>query len=86
MPGDIVVVDNAPAHRNNGGNALSAFLDMFDIEYIFTPTYSPDMNPVEKAFAQLRKILIQKEFKPLVETKFGICNLQRGFSDTIFRL
>ena len=41
---------------------------MFDIEYIFTPTYSPGMNPVEKAFVQLRKILIQKEFKPLVET------------------
>ena len=26
IPGNIVVVDNAPAHHNNGGNALSAFL------------------------------------------------------------
>ena len=35
-PGDIVVVDNAPVHRNQGGYALARFLDHYGIEYIFT--------------------------------------------------
>lgn len=68
VPGDIVVVDNAPVHRYSGGNALSVFLDQFGIEYVFTPTYSPDLNPVENVFSKIRQIMQRNEFKQLIET------------------
>ena len=65
-PGDIVVVDNAPVHRNQGGNALARFLDYYGIEYIFTPTYSPDLNPVERVFSKIKSVISRPEFSDLV--------------------
>ncbi|XP_070537237.1 uncharacterized protein [Ptychodera flava] len=55
-PGDVVVVDNCPTHHNRGGDILSQFLDNLGIEYIFTPTYSPDFNAAEFAFRCLKTI------------------------------
>ena len=52
--GDIVVVDNLPAHKVEGVRtqieAAGAFL-------LYLPPYSPDLNPIEMAFAKLKALL-----------------------------
>ena len=55
--GCTVVVDNCPTHRNAGGRALSHFLQNIGVEYIYTPSYSPDMNVAEFVFGKLKKIM-----------------------------
>ncbi|XP_070549705.1 uncharacterized protein [Ptychodera flava] len=53
-PGDIIVVDNCPIHHHDGGRALAVFLDNMGVEYVFAPVYSPDINPVEYLFNDLK--------------------------------
>lgn len=55
--GDIVVVDNCPTHHNDGGEALRSWLDDRGVELVYTPTYSPDFNPVEFVFNQMRTVM-----------------------------
>ena len=54
-----VVVDNCAAciHRNVGGRALSNFLQNFGVDYVYTPSYSPDMNVAEFVFGKLKKLM-----------------------------
>lgn len=44
-PGDIVILDNLPAHKQNP--AIEA-IRAADAEVCFLPPYSPDLNPIEK--------------------------------------
>jgi transposase len=53
-PGDIVILDNLPAHRNL--EARKAIEDM-GAEIRFLPPYSPDFNPIENAFAKFKAYL-----------------------------
>ena len=54
QPGDLVVMDNLPAHKVAGGreaiHAVGAGL-------LYLPPYSPDLNPVEQLFAKLKTLL-----------------------------
>lgn len=53
-PGDIVVMDNLPAHK------LAAARDAIravGAELHFLPPYSPDFNPIEMAFSKLKAYL-----------------------------
>lgn len=52
--GDIIVMDNCPTHHNLGGQVLSDFLEDLGMELVYTPTYSPDFNPVEFVFSKMR--------------------------------
>ncbi len=53
-PGDIVVMDNLPAHKVAGVRAL---IDAVGASLLYLPPYSPDFNPIEMAFAKLKAIL-----------------------------
>ena len=53
-PGDTIIVDNASIHRFDAERVLRTYFETIDVEYIFLPTYSPDMNPVEHAFNFIR--------------------------------
>ena len=53
-PGDIVVMDNLPAHKNP---AIRAAIEARGAELRYLPPYSPDLNPIENAFAKLKAIL-----------------------------
>ena len=68
MAGDIVVMDNCATHHNAGGFALGQALDTLEIEVVYLPTYSPEMNPVELVFQKLKIILKREELKLLVST------------------
>jgi len=54
VPGDIVVMDNLPAHKVGGGRAAIVAAGA-SLRYL--PPYSPDFNPIEMAFAKLKALL-----------------------------
>ncbi len=53
-PGEIVVMDNLPAHKPI---AVRAAIEGAGAELRFLPPYSPDFNPIEMAFAKLKATL-----------------------------
>jgi transposase len=53
-PGQIVVMDNLPAHKVAG---VRAAIQATGARLWLLPPYSPDFNPIENAFAKLKAIL-----------------------------
>ena len=53
-PGEIVVMDNLPAHK---GPRVEQLIKAAGAELRYLPAYSPDMNPIEKAFSKLKAFL-----------------------------
>jgi transposase len=56
-PGDIVVMDNLPAHKLP---ATQKAIEQAGAELMFLPPYSPDFNPIEMAFSKLKALLRAK--------------------------
>lgn len=54
QPGDIVVMDNLPAHKSP---AIRAMIEARGARLRYLPPYSPDFNPIEMAFSKLKSIL-----------------------------
>jgi transposase len=54
--GDVVILDNLATHRSP---KAAAILKDIGAWFLFLPPYSPDLNPIEMAFAKL-KTLIRK--------------------------
>jgi transposase len=53
-PGDTVIMDNLPSHKVAGvRDAIEARGAML----VYLPPYSPDLNPIEQAFAKLKALL-----------------------------
>ena len=65
-PGDVVILDNCSIHRNDGETRASTFLDRMGIEYLFLPTYSPDLNPAENCFGKLKDVLKTEKYQTLI--------------------
>jgi transposase len=53
-PGDIVVMDNLPAHKVAG---VREAIEAAGAELRYLPPYSPDLNPIEMMFAKLKALL-----------------------------
>jgi transposase len=53
-PGDIVVMDNLPAHKPQG---VRHAIEAAGASLLYLPPYSPDFNPIEMAFAKLKALL-----------------------------
>lgn len=53
-PGDVVVMDNLSSHKVSG---VSRPIITAGAELLYLPPYSPDLNPIEKAWAKLKQIL-----------------------------
>lgn len=53
-PGDIVVLDNLPAHKPV---AIRQAIEATGAIMRFLPPYSPDFNPIEMAFAKIKALL-----------------------------
>jgi transposase len=53
-PGDTVVMDNLNSHK--GPDVISA-IHAAGATVLFLPPYSPDFNPIEKAWAKLKDVL-----------------------------
>jgi len=52
--GDIVIMDNLPAHKVAG---VQAAIEAAGARLLYLPSYSPDFNPIEQAFAKLKALL-----------------------------
>jgi transposase len=50
-PGDIVILDNLSSHKSEKAQAI---LKERGAWFLFLPPYSPDLNPIEMAFAKLK--------------------------------
>jgi transposase len=50
-PGDIVIMDNLPAHKVAG---IRDVIEARGATLLYLPPYSPDFNPIENAFAKLK--------------------------------
>lgn len=53
-PGDVVVMDNLPAHKIHG---IRQAIEAAGATLLYLPPYSPDFNPIELAFAKLKALL-----------------------------
>ncbi len=53
-PGDVVVMDNLPAHKPE---RVREAIEAHGAQLRYLPGYSPDLNPIENAFAQLKAFL-----------------------------
>ena len=53
-PGDIVIIDNLGSHK---GKAVRRAIRAAGAKLFFLPPYSPDLNPIEQAFAKLKTLL-----------------------------
>jgi len=53
-PGDVVIMDNLPAHRVSG---VREAIEAAGASRLFLPPYSPEFNPIEQAFAKLKALL-----------------------------
>ncbi len=52
-PGDMVILDNLGSHK---GERAHQFIKARGAEFLFLPPYSPDLNPIEMLFAELKTL------------------------------
>lgn len=62
-PGDIVIMDNLPAHKVAG---VREAIEAAGAELRYLPPYSPDFNPIEMAFSKL-KALLRKAAQTIID-------------------
>ena len=53
-PGDVVIMDNLSSHKRASVRDL---IEQAGATLRFLPPYSPDFNPIEKAFSKLKAML-----------------------------
>ena len=56
-PGQVVVMDNASFHRSQKTKEL---IESVGCKLIFLPPYSPDLNPIEKFWANMKRWIKQQ--------------------------
>ncbi|GAN69737.1 transposase [Acetobacter orleanensis NRIC 0473] len=67
-PGDIVVLDNLPAHKGAGAQMM------------FLPPYSPDFNPIETVFAKFKALQRAKAARTVTALWDAAGSLMDAFS------
>jgi transposase len=73
--GDVVILDNLAVHKSE---KAALCLKQRGAWFLFLPAYSPDMNPIEQAFAKIKSHLRKAEartFDALWRALGDICNL-----------
>ena len=78
-PGDIVVMDNLGSHK---GRAVRAAIRAAKAKLLFLPAYSPDLNPIEQAFAKIKTLLRKADARTIEQTWRTIGALLDCFTPT----
>ncbi len=74
-PGTVVILDNLATHRN--ADAARALREA-GCWFLFLPPYSPDLNPIEMAFAKLKAHLRRigaRSFTQMFDAIAEVCDL-----------
>ncbi|VDS09260.1 hypothetical protein PARHAE_02457 [Paracoccus haematequi] len=53
-PGDVIILDNLSSHKSP---KAAATMNAVGAWFLFLPPYSPDLNPIEMAFAKLKALI-----------------------------
>jgi transposase len=53
-PGDVVIMDNLSSHKVGG---IRELIEASGARLLYLPPYSPDLNPIEKAWFKLKQFL-----------------------------
>lgn len=75
-PGDIVVLDNLGSHK---GKAVRAAIRTTGAHRLFLPPYSPDLNPIEQAFAKIKHWLRQAQARSVPDLHTSIAHILEHF-------
>jgi len=78
-PGDIVIMDNLSSHK---GTDVRRLIKARGARLLFLPPYSPDLNPIELAFAKLKALLRKAGERSFDDLWHRIGNLLDQFSPT----
>ena len=73
--GEVVILDNLKVHQSE---RAAAALRARGAWFLFLPAYSPDLNPIEMAFAKLKAHLRAagaRTYEPLWRAVSNICEL-----------
>jgi transposase len=65
-PGDIVVMDNLPAHKVAG---VAEAIRRVGAELVYLPPYSPDLNPIEQVFAKAKAETRRRKPRTVIQTE-----------------
>ena len=76
-PGDIVVLDNLGSHK---GKATGQAIRAAGAHRLFLPPYSPDLNPIEQAFAKLKHWLRLARARSIPEVYDAVAKVLEQFS------
>ena len=77
--GDIVVMDNLPAHKVAG---VRDILEKVGAQLCYLPPYSPDLNPIENAFAKLKTLIRSAAERTIDGLQNSIGNALEKFTKT----
>lgn len=67
--GDVVVMDNLPCHKRTG---VRSAIEAAGCTLRFLPAYSPDFNPIEMAFAKLKRVLRTDAHRTVPKLEIGL--------------
>lgn len=76
-PGDIVVMDNLPAHK---GAAVRTAIEACGASLLLLPPYSPDFNPIENAFAKFKSNLRKAAARTVETLETAIADASRAYT------
>ena len=78
-PGDAVIMDNLSSHKVAG---VRAAIEAAGAALLYLPAYSPDLNPIEMAFAKLKSLLRAKALRTMDELWSALGPISDTFSQT----
>jgi transposase len=76
-PGDVVVMDNLGSHKVAG---VREAIEAAGASLLYLPPYSPDLNPIEMAFAKLKALLRARALRTVEALWKALGNLVECFS------
>lgn len=76
-PGDVIILDNLAAHKSQKAEKL---LRAKGAWLLFLPPYSPDLNPIEMAFAKLKAHLRKTAARTIDDLWKAIGNICKLFT------
>jgi transposase len=75
-PGDTIIMDNLSSHKVAG---VRRAIEGAGAALLYLPPYSPDLNPIEMAFAKLKSLLRAKALRTMDELWTALGPLSDAF-------
>ena len=76
-PGDVVIMDNLAAHKST---PIKDAMEAVGARLLFLPPYSPDLNPIENAFAKLKALLKKAAARSIEQLWDAIARIIQTYS------